>query len=140
MHFCNFDPPFLSEDGLNRKTIYLFQKTSAIGLSQYVKIKVLSPLSLPEKIRLLFVLFGLFLAGNRARSLFKESESKFDISYFTHTIPDQLPVEMFCASTFQFYGYKSQKTFQKDLNRHFQFWLLFLIPRLHFSKKISWIA
>ena len=40
-------------------------KTSAIGLSKYGKIKALSPLLFTGKIQLLFVLFGLFLAGNR---------------------------------------------------------------------------
>ena len=66
---------------------------SAIGLSKYVKINALSPLSFPGKIRLLFALFGLLLAGNKTGSHVKGTGSKFDISYFTHMIPGQLPVK-----------------------------------------------
>ena len=46
------------------KYIHLPGKTSAIGLSKIVKIKVLYPLSFPGKIWLFFALFRLFLAGN----------------------------------------------------------------------------
>ena len=87
---------------------------------------------LSGKIRLLNALFGLFLAGNRAGSQVKGSESKFDISYFTHTIPGQLPVKNFCSSTFQFYSYRSQRICQKNFNPDFKAPLLFLILRLCF--------
>ena len=40
----------------------------AIGLSKYEKVKALSPLLFPEKMRLLFGLFWLFLTENRAWS------------------------------------------------------------------------
>ena len=52
-----------------------------------------------------FALFRLFWAGNRAGSQFKGSEPKFDMSYFTNTIPGQLPVKNSSSSTFQFCGY-----------------------------------
>ena len=85
---------------------------SAIGLSKYVKIKALSPLSFPGKIRLLFALFGLFFARKRARPQVGGSESKCDISYFTHTIPCQFPVKKVGSNTFQLCGYRSQKIFK----------------------------
>ena len=53
-------------------------KTSAIGLWKYVKIKVLSPLPIPGKTRLLYAIFGGFLPENRVRSQIKGLESKFD--------------------------------------------------------------
>ena len=87
-----------------------------------------SPLS--GKIRLVFAVFGLFLGGNRAGSQVKRSESKFDISYFTQTIPGQIPVKKIGSITFQFCGYRSQRTFQKNFNPDFQIWLFFLVPRL----------
>ena len=63
------------------------RKTSTVGLSKYVKMKALSPLSFPGKIRLLFPIFRLFLPGNRAGSEVKGLESKFDKTYFIHAIP-----------------------------------------------------
>ena len=53
-------------------------KTSAIELSRYVKIKSLSPLPFPERIRLLFVVFGIILSGNTVRSQVNEVEPKTD--------------------------------------------------------------
>ena len=77
------------------KNKQLCGKPSAIGLSKYVRINTLSPLLFPGIIRLLFELFNIFLARNKVGSHVKESESKFDISYFIHTIPGQLPVKNF---------------------------------------------
>ena len=78
----------------------------------YILIKALSPLLSLLKIRLLFALFELFWARNRAGGKGKGSDSKLDISYFI----------------------------QKNFNPDFQVRLLFLIPRLHFWKKnrITW--
>ena len=56
--------------------------------------------------------------------------SKFDKYYFIHTIPGQLPVKKFWFKYFQFCGYRSQRTFQK--NQDFQILLVFLVPFLHF--------
>ena len=43
----------------------------------------------------------------------------------------------FAAKHFSiFRGYRSQRMFQKNYNPDFQLWLLFLVPRLHFWKKI----
>ena len=75
----------------------------------YILIKALSPLLFLLKIRLLFALFELFWAGNRAGGKGKGSESKLDISYFI----------------------------KKNFNPDFQVRLLSLIPRLHFWKKIG---
>ena len=55
------------------------------------RLYLLSPFR--KKIRFLLTLFGLFLARNMAGSQVKVSESKLHISYFTHTIPGQLPVK-----------------------------------------------
>ena len=37
----------------------------------------------------------------------------------------------FWLQHFQFCSYRSQRTFQKNINPDFQVWLLFLVPRLH---------
>ena len=72
-----------------------------------------------------FALFRLFWAGNRAGSQFKGSEPKFDMSYFTNTVPGQLPVKKFqfqhfpVLRLFLFCHYKSQRTFQKNINPSF---------------------
>ena len=52
-----------------------------------------SPLAVPGKIQLLFALFRLFLAGSRPRSKAKGSEAKFEIGYFTTTVPGHLPTK-----------------------------------------------
>ena len=59
------------------------------------KIKALSSLTFRENIRLLFAIFGLLLPGNMVGSQVKGLESKFNKSYFIHTIPGQLPVKKF---------------------------------------------
>ena len=53
--------------------------------------KALSLLAFPRNIRLLFALFWLFSAGNQPRSKAKGSESKFETTYFTNTVPGHLP-------------------------------------------------
>ena len=65
-------------------------KMLAIWLSKYAKTKFPSPLPFPGKTWLLCAFYGLFLAGGRAESPFKESESKFDTSYCSHKISGQL--------------------------------------------------
>ena len=87
----------------------------------YLLGKSFDPFS-PFRERYYYVLgyLSYFLAGNRARSQVKGSESKFDISYFTHTIPGKLPVENVCSSTLQFCGYRSKTTFQKNFNVDFK--------------------
>ena len=67
----------------------------AIGLFRDIKINALSPLPFLGKMRLHFALVGLFLARNRAGSQVKVSEPKFDICYFIHKSPGQLPVKRF---------------------------------------------
>ena len=59
LFWSNFDHPLSPEEGQNRKNNQLWQKTSAIGLTKYVKIKSFSPLPLPGKTQLLFVQFEL---------------------------------------------------------------------------------
>ena len=110
------------------------QKTSVFELSKYPKMKNLSLFPFPGKIRSLFAIFGIFLPGNREESQVKGVESKFDEYFFIHVIPDQLPVKSFSSNIFQFCGYRSQRTFQKNFNLDFQFWLGFLVPLLHFLK------
>ena len=53
----------------------------------------LSHLPFLGKIRLLFVIFGIFVPGNRAGSEVKGVESKRDKYCFIHTIPGQLPAK-----------------------------------------------
>ena len=44
-----------------------------------------------------------------------------------------------CSNIFQFCGYRSQRTFQKNFNPDFQIWLLFLVPFLHvFKIYVTW--
>ena len=62
------------------------------------------------------------LPENRKQSQIKGLESKFDKSYFIHTILDEVPVKKFW---FQFCSYRSQRLFQKEFNPDFQVWLAF---------------
>ena len=87
-------------------------KTSAVGLLKYIKIKALSPLP--------FILCDLFLRGNRVRSQLKAVESNFDKNLFYPHNSCQLLVKNFGSSIFQFWGYISQRTFQKKFNPDFQ--------------------
>ena len=64
LHFWSkVDPP---EDGRNQKILTVVQKNFSHWAIQMCKIKALSTLSFPRKIRLLIALFGLFLAGDSA--------------------------------------------------------------------------
>ena len=95
-HFwSNFDSSFPPEDSQNRKNKQQHGKTSTIELSKYLKMKSLSSLTFPGKIRLLFAIFAIFLPGNRAGSQVKGVESKFDKYYFIHTILGQIFVKKF---------------------------------------------
>ena len=96
--------------------------------------KYLSPLLFPGKIQLVFAIFEMFLPGNRAGSQVKVVKSKFDKYYFIHTIKGHLPVKKIGSNIFQCWGYILQRTFQKNLNRDFQIWLVFLVQFLHFLK------
>ena len=74
-------------------------KPSAIGLSKYVKVKVLSSLLFLEKTRSLFAIFGLFLPGNRVESKIKGLESKCKLvktCWFQH-----FPVLQLCKGHFR---------------------------------------
>ena len=70
------------------KSKKMYGKTLAIGLSKSRLCQNQGSISslLSGKIWLLFTLFGLFLVGNRAESQVRGSESKFEMSCFTHTI------------------------------------------------------
>ena len=60
-------------------------KTSAIELSKFVKMKPLSHPPFPRKIRLLFVIFGIFLLGNRAGVTSQKSRIKvWQILFYPH--------------------------------------------------------
>ena len=75
------------------KTDYFQRQYLAIELSEYCKIKALSSLNFSGKIRLLFALFWLLFAKKWAWSKVKGSQSKFDIAYFTNTIPGHVPLQ-----------------------------------------------
>ena len=69
LHFwSNFDPPFFPKDGGNPKILAVVRKkVQPLGYSNVSKSR-LYLLSFLGKIRLLFALFGLFLAENKAGS------------------------------------------------------------------------
>ena len=67
-------------------------KTSAIRLSKYVKIKVLSPLFFPGKTDYFLHYLGYFWQ-ELERGLKSKGRSKFGIPCFNHTILGQLPVK-----------------------------------------------
>ena len=69
--------------------------------------------------RLLFAILGVTLPGNTVGSQVKGVESKFDKYYFIHTVPGQLPVKKIGSNIFQFCGYISQRTLQKNFNPDF---------------------
>ena len=87
-------------------------KTSAVGLLKYIKIKDLSPLP--------FILCDLFLRGNMVRSQLKAVELNFDKKLFYPHSSCQLLVKNFGSNIFQFWGYISQRIFQKKFNPDFQ--------------------
>ena len=45
---------------------------------------------------------------------------------------DNFLQKKFGSNIFQFCGYRSERTFQKNFNPDFQIWLVFLVPFLHF--------
>ena len=60
-------------------------KTSAIELSKFVKMKSLSHLPFPRKIRLLFAIFGIFLRGKRVGVTSQRSRIKvWQILFYPH--------------------------------------------------------
>ena len=101
---CTFGPTLTSRFPLMMAEIKKGEEwcsnTSDLGLSKYAKIKALSPFTFWGKIRLLYALFGLFLEGSRTGRQIRESESNFDISFFTHAILGILPVKQFCFQHF----------------------------------------
>ena len=74
------------------------------------------PLPFLGKIRLLYALFGLFVEGSRAGRQIRESESKFDISFFTHAIPGKLTVKKFWFQHFPV----SRLPITKDISEKFE--------------------
>ena len=101
LHFwSNFNSPFPPEDGSNRKNKHSLIKTSAIGLSNYFKIKDLSPLPFTGKIWFIFALFGHFWQETGWGHKSKGPKLALDIPYFTYTIPGQLPVKTFLFQHF----------------------------------------
>ena len=87
---CTFDPIFVSEDGLNQKRFL------PLG---YPNMSKSSSISSP--------LFGPFFAVKRSGLQVKEW--KFSITYFTRTIPGQLPAKNFVPahSSFAAIGHKN---------------------------------
>ena len=71
--------------------------------------KSLSILAFPGKIRLLFAIFGIFLAGNKAGPQVKGVESKFEKYYFIYMILGQLPVKKFWFKYFSVLGLQITK-------------------------------
>ena len=90
----------------SNKTITPPKKASTIGLSNFVKIKALSPLPFPGKIWLLFALFGLFLAAKG-----RGHNWKVPNQHLTYPISPKQFFKKLLFSTFQFCGYRS---FQKN--------------------------
>ena len=96
--------------------------TSSIELSNYVKMKCLSPLPFQGKIRLLFAIFGIFLQGNSAWSQVKGGRIKiWKILFHSHdswsTSYKKILVQMFSSfATIDHKGY-----FRKILSRILKF-------------------
>ena len=133
--WSNFDFLFPPEDGRNQEGEQGYGNTSDLGLSKYAKIKALSPFPFGGKIRLLYALFGLFLEGSRAGRKIRESESNFDISFFTHAIPGKLFVKKLWFQHFPVSLLPITKDTSEKFHLDFQVCMLFLVQGLHFWKK-----
>ena len=84
--------------------------------------KSLSPLPFPGKIPLLFTIFGIFLPGNWARSSVKSKGQNQNLtnSFSSTRFLVNFLQKNFGSNIFQFCGYISQRTFQKNFNPDFQ--------------------
>ena len=133
LHFrSSFDSPFPPEDGQNRKKKIYSGKALTIGLSEYIKSKALSPFHFKRKIQLLFSLFGLLLAGEKTWSSVEESESKFDIPYWSLAIPGQPNVKNVVPALSSFAAIGTKEYSSVKFNPYFQVWLLLWLSRLQF--------
>ena len=136
-------------------------KTSAIRLSKYVKIKVLSPLLFPGKTDYFLHYLGYFWQ-ELERGLKSKGQSKFGIPCFNHMILGQLPVKniwfqhflilrlyvtkdiserSFKFGCFQISNPKNQNIFfKKKRIKIFSFFrsILGISSKLVWSRKISW--
>ena len=108
------------------------KKLSKIAFDKYGKNKALSPLPIPGKIQLPFVLVWLFLKGNRVWSHFQGSESKFDLLYCSLAIPEELNIKSFVAMDQKCY-------FSKILSRIFRF-VCFSGYHVQIFEKITYIS
>ena len=115
--------PLPPKDDQNRQIKCITGKTLTIRLSKYVKIKTLSFFSIPGKI------------ANSVKSHVEVLGSKFDIACCIDRILGQVNVNKFGFSLFQFFGYRWERTFQKNFNPIFWIWLLFSVPGPNISKK-----
>ena len=121
----------------SKKKIYS-GKALTIGLSEYIKSKALSPFPFKKKIQLLFSLFGLLLAGKKTWSSVEESESKFDIPYWSLAIPGQPNVKNVVPALSSFAAIGTKEYSSVKFNPYFHVWLLVWLPRQQFWKK--WVG
>ena len=116
LYFCNFDLLFPTEDGLLNRKKYIFTWKNfshwAIQVCQNQG-SISCPLSRKDANTFCNII-------GRKQGEVKGSESKCDASFFTHTIPDQVVMKNVCCNTFQFCGYRSQRTFHKNLTQIFE--------------------
>ena len=92
-------------------------KLQPLGYSNMPELKLSVYSLLSGKIKFLFALFRLFLAGNKTGCQVKGSESKFDISYFTQTIRAQLPVKKIYLLRFPVLRLQVRKDISEHLSR-----------------------
>ena len=122
----------------SKKNNYGYGKTSAIGVSKYIKLSrfyLLSPF--PEKYNYFLHYLRYFWQETGHGSQVIGSESKLDILYFTHTIPGQPPVNKFWFQHFPVLHFRGGGWYFK-----FQKWkprklvCPFLIALFHFETNL----
>ena len=104
--------------------IYFYGKFLAypICLSKYVKIKAVSLLPFQGKIRLLFALLGLFLAGNRIESQIKRVRIKiWHILFYPHSSWASFCNKSLVSALPSFAAIACKKPFRKNFSQIFKF-------------------
>ena len=129
---CNIDLPLSTEDSLSwKKTCtYYWEKLQPLVYPNISKSSFYLLSHFREKYDRFLNYLGYFWQetgrGHNQNLIYPASPKRFLVNF----------LKDFCSSNFQFCGYRSQRTFQKKCSPHFQILLLYLIPLLHFWKRI----
>ena len=125
LHFCKFDLLLPSEGDLNRKKYIVNWKNFSHWAIQIVQ-NLLSPF-------LTFCANWAIFDRKQGGATSQMVRIKiWHTLFYPHNSWSNPCKKVFF---FYFYGYSSQRTFQKNFNQDFQVQLLFLIPSLHFWRK-----